>query len=65
MLCAYLSLPTLRKLLENILISLTSLLIDANHLASVTRPQNLGGEKGKDSVVMKVTRHSTEGETYV
>lgn len=40
-------LSRLSKLLENILVSLSSLLIDANHLTSVTRSQNLGGEKGK------------------
>ena len=34
------------------------MLIDANHLASVTRSHNLGGEKGKDSVAMKVARLS-------
>lgn len=55
---AYLSLAPLRKLLKNILVSLPSLLVDADHLASVTRPRNLGGEKGKESVAMKMTRHS-------
>lgn len=55
---AYLSLSTLRKLLKNILVSLPSFLVDANHLTSVTRPQNLGSEKEKESIAMKVTKPS-------
>lgn len=39
----HLSPPTLRELLENTLVPLPSLLVDTNHLAPVTRPQNLAG----------------------
>lgn len=49
----YLSPPALRKLLENILVPLPSLLVDTDHLTPVARPHDLAEEKG---TVMRLSR---------